>query len=77
MDAVETLTELGDPDPIVGVEPVDDLFDGSEGHCSGAVRASRLFAYCSTLGEGVHPPSIAGPQWPGPPESRPKRLAAP
>ena len=37
MDAVETLRELGDPDLVVGVETVDDLFDGGEGHGSEAV----------------------------------------
>lgn len=32
MDTVETLRELGDPDLVVGVETVDDLFDGGESH---------------------------------------------
>jgi len=41
MDTVETFTELSDPDLIVGVEPVDDLFDGGEGHGSGILVLKR------------------------------------
>ena len=40
MDTVETLRELGDPDLVMGVEPVDDLFDGGEGHGSEPVGGS-------------------------------------
>ena len=58
MDTVETFAELGDPNPIVGAEPVDDLFDGGEGHGFRWVGLRPLHNNDTPLCQGCQPPPL-------------------